>query len=109
MLDQNIILGPSIFRHLKNIHELLTGIAVKSDIVEHPCPAVEIPAVIMERMRPVSKLRKRSRRALTDLVLEHRLIRILPWPEITQIHTGQHLELRIGRSRADRRHLEISG
>ena len=56
VLDQDIVLGPSVFRHLEDIHEFLAGIAVKSDIIEHLCPAVEVPAVIMKRVRPVSQL-----------------------------------------------------
>ncbi len=109
MLNQDIILGPSIFCCLQDIHKFLAGITVKSHIIEHLRPAVEIPPIIVERMGSVPQGRKRRRRALTHLILEHRLIRILPRPEIPEVHTRQNLELRICSSRPNGRNLKITG
>ena len=108
MLDEDIVLRPSVLRSLEDVHELLARIAVETCIVKHSCPAVEITAVVMKRMRSISQRAKRRRRTLAHPVLEHRLIRVLSRPKIPQIHAGQDLELRIRRPRADGRYFEIS-
>ena len=55
MADQNIVLRPAVLRLLQDIHELLAGKAVKAHVIKYPGTAVEVSAIVVERMCPVAK------------------------------------------------------
>ena len=109
VVDQDIVLGPAILRQLKDVHKLLAGKAVKSHVVEHPRPAVEVPAVVVKSVGSVTKGLQGCGRALTGRFLQDRFIGIFPRAEVPQVHPGKHLELCIGCSGSHRRNLEITG
>ena len=109
MLHQNIIFGPSIFRGLQNVHELLAGKTVKANIIKYSCPAVEVSSVIVERVGSIPKRCQGSRRALAGLILKNRLIGIFSRPEIPQVHACQHFEFCICRASSYGRHLKVTG
>ena len=109
MLDQDIIFRPSVLGKLQDVHKFLARIGVKANMVKHLGAAVEIPAVIMERMGSIPKGAQSRRRALALTFFKHRLIRILTRPEIPQVHARENLKLRICRSRSHGRHFKIPG
>ena len=102
-----VIRRPSLRSCLKDIHKLLAGVMIKSHLVKHLCAAVEITAVVVKRLRSISKGFKRCRGAFHLIELRICLIRILARSEETHAHTGEHLELRIRRTRSDRRHFKV--
>ena len=81
VVDQDIVLGPAILRQLKDVHKLLAGKAVKSHVVEHPRPAVEVPAVVVKGVGSVTKGLQGCGRALAGRFLQDRFIGIFPGPK----------------------------
>ena len=109
MGNQHVVRRPPLLRQLQDVHEFLARIMVEPHMVEHLCPTIKIPPVIVQGFRAVPDASKRGRRALHDPHLRVRLIRVFARPEKTHAHARQHLELRVGSSRADGRGLEIAG
>ena len=108
MLQKHLVLCPTGFCRVK-IHKFLTGEGIKANVIVYLRSAVEIPAVVMHRMRAVIKCRQRRCRAFRSLFLQIALIRIFAGAEITHAHARQHFKFRICRACADGRHLTIAG
>ena len=109
VIDEHLVLGPSVFRGLEDVHELLAGEGVKAHHIVHSGPAVEIASVVVKSVSPVAQSGKGGSRALRGLELYNRLVGILTRSEVPHVHARKHLELCVGRPGTHRGHLEIAG
>ena len=106
--DQHVVGRPSFRRHPQDVHKLFACIMIESHMVEYLCTAVKITAVVVQRLRPISKGDKRRRRALDHFRLSIRLVRIFTRTEESHAHACQYFKLGIRGSGSDRRYFEIS-
>ena len=107
--DQDIVRSPSLGRSLENIHKLFARIMVKPHVVEPLGAAVEVTAVIVQRLCTISKLTQRGSCAFQYFGLCVCFIGIFPRAEETHAHPRQHLKLCIRRSCANGRNLKVTG
>ena len=105
---EDVVRRPAFRRGLQDVHEFLACVMIKSHVVEHFGTAVEITAVVVERLCPVPEILQRRSRALHRIELGICLVRILTRSEETHAHAGQHFILRIGRAGAHGRDFKIS-
>ena len=108
MRDQHFILRPAIGGRIK-IHELLAHKSVETDIIKYFSTAVEVAAVIMDRMGTITKSTEGRCCTFCCFFLQIGFIRIFPGAKVSQVHPCNDLKLRIGCTGTNRRHLTIAG
>ena len=109
LFGQDSVFGPAKGSHFNMLHVFDRGEGVEAKLREHNMPIVKGCVIVMNRVRGVSERLQNIADALRSRLLQYRLVRILARSEEVQIHSGNRLELRIGRSGSYRGDIQIAG
>ena len=108
VFQQHFVLCPAIGSHIK-IHEFLADKSFKACVVENFRTAVEVTAVVMDRMSTITEGFEGCCSTFCCSFLQICFVRVFTGAEIAQVHTCDHFKFCICCTCTNGRHLTVTG